>query len=62
MDTTTTAAVIAATVAFASALAAALPPPAMPASGVYPIVYALVNFVAVNFGHAKNASAPGPTP
>jgi len=43
-------------VAVCAALATTLKPPAAP--GWYSILYGLVNFVALNFGHAKNATAP----
>jgi hypothetical protein len=42
-------------VAVCAALATRLKPPAAP--GWYSILYGLVNFVALNFGHAKNATA-----
>lgn len=51
---------LASVVGFAAVLARFLPPPAVPASGVYPIVYAVVNAVAMNGGQARNANAPRP--
>lgn len=49
---------IAAAVAVASALATLLPAPRLPASGLYPVFYAAVNWVALNVRHAKNKDAP----
>jgi hypothetical protein len=51
---------IAGIVAVASALAPLLPAPA--GGGAYATVYRVVNFVALNLGHAKNATAPVATP
>lgn len=54
---------VTAAVAVAAAVAPFLPPPKGP--GVYSTVYGIVNAVALNLGHAKNASAkttPGATP
>ena len=45
-------------IAACAGLAPFLPPPKLPASGGYPIFYGVVNFVAINLGHAKNATAP----
>lgn len=53
---------IMAVVAVCAALAPMLRPPTQPASGVYPVLYAAVNFIALNFGHAKNATAPAAAP
>lgn len=48
-------------VALCATLATTLPPPKVPASGFYPILYAVVNWIALNAGHAKNAGAqPSP--
>ena len=44
----------------ASIVAALMPPPVAGAVGAYATVYRIVNFAAVNIGHAKNASAPIP--
>lgn len=52
---------IAAAVALAAALAPFLRAPKQP-SGAYAAFYALVNFVALNVYHAKNAGAPTGTP
>jgi hypothetical protein len=41
-----------------SVIAAVLKPPVAGATGWYPAVYTIVNFLAVNFGHARNASSP----
>lgn len=49
---------IAAVVGVAAFVAPYLPPPALPASGFYPVVYGLVNWLARNVGHAANATAP----
>jgi hypothetical protein len=45
-------------IAVCAALATALPPPAAGAKGFYPAIYAVVNFIACNFGKARNARAP----
>jgi hypothetical protein len=45
-------------IAVCAAVATKLPPPAPTATGWYPAVYAAVNWVALNFGQARNASAP----
>lgn len=50
---------IAGAVAIASALGTLLPPPKLPASGWYPLLYGLVNFIALNLGQARNANSPG---
>ena len=47
-----------AVVALCAAVAVALPRPNGGATGFYPVFYAVVNFIALNFGQAKNASAP----
>jgi hypothetical protein len=52
---------ILAVVAICSALAPFLPAPKTGA-GAYAALYGVVNFVALNLGHAKNASAPAATP
>jgi hypothetical protein len=44
-----------------SALGAALPPPKQPISGWYPVVYGVANWIGLNFGHARNATAPAVT-
>ena len=49
---------IAGIVAVASALAPLLPAPKDNARAVYANVYRAVNFVALNMGHAKNATTP----
>lgn len=49
---------VAALVAVAAAVAPFLPPPKLPASGFYPVIYGLVNWLALNLGHAKNATSP----
>ncbi len=46
---------IAAAIAICAAIAVVLPRPAANAAGLYPAIYAVVNFVAMNFGHATNA-------
>jgi len=48
-------------VALAAAIAPFVPPPSVPASGFYPIVYGAINFLAFNVGHARNATAKGET-
>lgn len=48
---------IIAAVTLSAALAPLLPPPPK-ADGVYATFYAVVNFVALNMGHAKNATTP----
>lgn len=48
---------VTAAVAVCAVAASALPHPVPGASGVYARVYAVVNFVACNFGKAKNAPA-----
>jgi hypothetical protein len=48
-------------VALCAALAPFLPAPKSDA-GVYAALHGVVNFVALNLGHAKNASAPNATP
>ena len=40
-----------------SAVATILPPPAADDKTVYPTVYKVVNFVALNLGHATNKGA-----
>lgn len=46
---------VASAVALCAAIAVALPRPGAAATGVYPVFYAVVNFVALNFGRARNA-------
>lgn len=41
-----------------AAIAPYLPPPAMPATGFYPFVYGVVNWLGRNVKHAANATAP----
>nr|WP_294522995.1 hypothetical protein [uncultured Rhodopila sp.] len=53
---------ITAIIAICAAAAAALPHPAAGATGVYPAIYAVVNFIACNFGKARNADAPASRP
>ncbi len=48
---------ITAAVAACAAAAAILPHPAAGATGLYPAIYAAVNFIAFNFGKARNANA-----
>jgi hypothetical protein len=48
---------ITAVIAVCAAVAAVLPHPAAGATGLYPVIYAAVNFVAFNFGKARNANA-----
>jgi hypothetical protein len=48
-------------IAVCAAVAAALPHPAANTVGLYPTIYAVVNFIACNFGKARNADAPPPT-
>jgi hypothetical protein len=45
-------------VATCAVLATVLPPPKLPASGWYPVVYGLVNHLALNVGRATNVGAP----
>ncbi len=45
-------------VAIAAAVATVLPPPAVPNRGVYPLVYHLVNWLALNVGRARNQTTP----
>lgn len=52
---------IAALIAVFTALAATLPPPKV-VTGWYAQMYRVVNFVAMNFGHARNATAPAKLP
>ncbi len=52
---------LAAVIAVCAAVAVVLPHPAPGATGVYPAVYAVVNFIAMNFGRAANAKAETPT-
>jgi len=52
---------VSAAIGIASIVASLLPPPKQPASGWYPAVYQVVNLIAVNLGHAKNATAPAAT-
>ncbi|WP_428486007.1 hypothetical protein [Rhodopila sp.] len=49
---------IAAAITICAGVAIALPHPAAGATGIYPTIYAVVNFIALNFGHARNAEAP----
>ena len=49
---------ISAAIGIAAIVARFLPPPAMPASGFYPIVYGVMNMLAMNAGHARNATDP----
>jgi hypothetical protein len=42
----------------AAATAPYLPPPALPASGWYPLIYGVVNWLGRNVGHATNAASP----
>jgi hypothetical protein len=44
-----------------SAIATLLPPPLAGGSPIYATIYRLVNWMALNIGHARNASAPAPT-
>jgi hypothetical protein len=49
---------VTAAVAVCSALSAIIPAPTPAAPAWWARVYGAVNFVAINLGHAKNASAP----
>ncbi len=53
---------VAAVIAVCAALAAALPHPVAGSTGVYRAIYATVNFIAFNFGKARNTDAPAPQP
>ena len=53
---------IAAAIAICAAVATVLPHPAAGATGLYPAIYAAVNFIAFNFGKARNAGAPAAKP
>jgi hypothetical protein len=50
-----------AAIAVCAAVAAVLPHPAAGATGMYPAIYAVVNFIAFNFGKARNANATAST-
>lgn len=47
-------------VTFAATVSVFLPPPTQPITGWYPAVYGILNWVGMNFGHARNATAPAP--
>ena len=49
-------------IALCAAAAAILPHPAAGATGLYPVIYAVVNFIACNFGKARNAGVSASTP
>jgi hypothetical protein len=49
---------VAVVVATCSLASTVMPPPRLPASGWYPVVYGLVNHLALNVGRATNAGAP----
>lgn len=49
------AAYIAAVLGVSAIIAKFLPPPAANATGFYPAIYALINFLGQNSGHATNA-------
>ena len=49
---------VAIAVALASALATSLPAPDATASGAYKVLYEAANWIALNKGHATNATAP----
>jgi len=51
---------LAAVIAICAAVAVVLPHPASGATGFYPAVYAVVNFIAMNFGRAANATSKPP--
>jgi hypothetical protein len=51
---------LAAAIAACAAAAVVLPHPAASSTGIYPKIYAAVNYVAMNFGQAKNAPAKPP--
>lgn len=53
---------VAAAVAICACATVVLPRPAAGATGIYSAVYAVVNFVALNFGQARNATAPAAVP
>lgn len=40
-------------------LSTVMPPPGAGSNKAYAIIYQAVNWVAFNYGHAKNATAPG---
>jgi hypothetical protein len=48
-------------IAVCAAVAATLPHPAAASTGAYPAIYAVVNFIALNIGKAKNAATPTST-
>lgn len=52
---------ITAGIAVCAAVATLLPHPAAGATGLYPAIYAAINFVAFNFGKARNATASAST-
>jgi hypothetical protein len=49
---------VAAVIAVCAAVATVLPHPAADAKGVYPALYSAVNYIAFNFGKARNAGKP----
>jgi hypothetical protein len=55
---------VTAVIALCAGLAVVLPRPGTAATGLYPVLYAVVNFIALNFGQAKNSNGPagGPLP
>lgn len=52
---------ITAAIAICAAVAAVLPHPAAGAKGLYPAIYVAINFIAFNFGKARNARATAST-
>jgi hypothetical protein len=53
---------VAAVIAVCAGIATALPHPAAGAKGLYPAIYAVVNFIAFNFGKARNRDAAASEP
>lgn len=49
-------------IAMCAALSTFLPPPKEGAPSWYRGLYGAINFVALNLGHARNATAPGAAP
>ena len=52
---------VVAIVAVCASVAPFLPPPSKPGNTTYSVIYSTVNYIALNLGHAKNATAPPPT-
>ena len=53
---------ITAIIAVCAAVATVLPRPAAGGTGVYRVLYAVVNFIALNFGKATNTGPAAPQP